>query len=326
MVTINKKIVSVWLIVILSFISVSCSPGVTVIRPTSDVSLPDHVTSVAISSLTGPLAAQLREAIRATISHNPRLQLVDSGPGAVIISGQVESGLEDSSGRDLVKTEQITDQKTEIVTRDLFINKDFTITKPVVKIGTEEADFLIRRAFLTFTCTLLIPSRDGSKSISKTIKINYEDKYGGINEFNRTGPKLADLPAPEATNQHLVREAAFKLAETLAPTRYVAILDLGSGLLGEEDIRLGVDLAKEGRWKEAEAIWQGIVDLNPDHPAALYNIGVARERLGDQGNLIRANEAYTKAARLGNNPLYREAMTRTTLILRQNEAAMGSKP
>jgi tetratricopeptide (TPR) repeat protein len=107
------------------------------------------------------------------------------------------------------------------------------------------------------------------------------------------------------------------LAQRLAPEPevYYLVLDRGTGPAGETIIIRGTQRAAEGRWDEAEALWREVLAQNPDHPAALFNLGVALERRGGRDNLEQAQKNYARANLISNQPRYREALTRVMLRL-----------
>jgi tetratricopeptide (TPR) repeat protein len=116
-------------------------------------------------------------------------------------------------------------------------------------------------------------------------------------------------------------DVASRLVKRLAPwiQAETFVLDIGEGYQGEEVVVEGVRAAGQGQWDLAEAAWKRVLEKNPDHPSALYNLGVARERMGDRENLKRAEEYYGLAIKAGNSPMYMEALVRTAAKLRAME-------
>lgn len=69
----------------------------------------------------------------------------------------------------------------------------------------------------------------------------------------------------------------------------------------EQQLRFGIEVARKGLWTEARFRFERAVDLDPDNPEALNNLGVALEQ---QGEFERAKAAYEKALKLKPGNLY----------------------
>ena|SRR6185436_7783192 len=69
----------------------------------------------------------------------------------------------------------------------------------------------------------------------------------------------------------------------------------------EQQLRFGIDVARKGLWTEARFRFERAVELDPDNPEALNNLGVALEQ---QGEFERAKAAYEKALKLKPGSLY----------------------
>jgi len=72
-------------------------------------------------------------------------------------------------------------------------------------------------------------------------------------------------------------------------------------------IRRGVRLAHEGRWDDAERLWQSVADHSPDSDAAFFNLAIAATQRGDykvaedlamQALRLRHTECYTDGLQL----------------------------
>jgi type IV pilus assembly protein PilF len=76
---------------------------------------------------------------------------------------------------------------------------------------------------------------------------------------------------------------------------------LAGGVSSEDELRFGIDVAKRGLWNEARFRFEKAVELDPDNAEALNDLAVALEQ---QGEFVRAREAYEKAIKLKPGSLY----------------------
>ena len=77
----------------------------------------------------------------------------------------------------------------------------------------------------------------------------------------------------------------------------------------EEDndqVDLGIEYAQKNLWDRAKTIWEAEVQRDPSNSAALYNLGIAYEVMGD---LDTAEQLYNKALDIEPNELYMEAVS-----------------
>jgi len=134
------------------------------------------------------------------------------------------------------------------------------------------------------------------------------DKYGGDKEQASPGRRLRDLPTSTGTADKLSARAAAELVAELSRMKLASVLKLDPG--GNTLVKRGVALAKDGHWEQAMAIWEQVIRDKPDEAAAFYNLGVAREGLGDMESLKTARDLYKKAASHGVNRLYTDGILR----------------
>lgn len=64
------------------------------------------------------------------------------------------------------------------------------------------------------------------------------------------------------------------------------------------EVRFGIQMARQGLWREAIYRWERALALDPGYAAALNNLAVAYEH---EGMLDKAKAAYERAAALGGN-------------------------
>jgi Flp pilus assembly protein TadD len=62
-----------------------------------------------------------------------------------------------------------------------------------------------------------------------------------------------------------------------------------------EQVRFGIAVAKKGLWAEARFRFERATELDKDNPAALNNLAIACEQLGE---FAKAREAYEQALKL----------------------------
>jgi tetratricopeptide (TPR) repeat protein len=289
--------------------------------PTAEIKPPDTTPdanrrAVALGAFSGPYGTEVRQALAEALARRRQVRLDDQA--AVVLSGNVEGQLEDIKGQDLVRLEKKTGRVEEVTITDPFVKKPFTYRAPVTESVVESKPFVVRRAWLDLKYALT--DRPGAPGFGPDqARAASEIKYGGVNENLSHGPALKDLPPAEETMRTLARELAQGILDRVFPDpQAVVVLDDGPGLLGEKETTQGVALAQKGRWEEARLIWENILKDDPEHPAANYNLGVYWEHLGGRDHLERARDYYVKAAKTGNNPQYRKALTRITLTLRDN--------
>ena len=68
-----------------------------------------------------------------------------------------------------------------------------------------------------------------------------------------------------------------------------------------DEIAFGIEVARKGLWNEARFRFERAVELDPDDAEALNNLGVALEQ---QGEFVRAKEAFEKALKISPTSLY----------------------
>lgn len=268
---------------------------------------PEHspAARIEIGTITGS------EGQRAARALERKFSGLGEGP-VLLLDGAVSYSLEDSSGEDLVRTTRPTGKTREVKARDPFVNREYTHLEHETTVEIRPVPYVHRRAEMRLDYSL------GGRE-SGSVAASFEQKYGGVNENAPQGPKLEDLPPPEETAEKLADLLAEKLALRInyAAVQKTLSLDPGEGLTGEKEILEGVAAARAGRWEEAVSAWESVLAEAPGHAPALYNLGVYHERLGGKNNMIKALELYTKAARSGGRPDYREAVTRVTLVLKK---------
>jgi hypothetical protein len=286
-----------------------CSPTVYVADPPAAVPKSAGVAPVDFSGSGSDILARAVTDVLAGGS-GPDLRLV----------GDSSVRIHDQRGKELVQVRKQTGRIHEATVQDPFVDQPFTVKQPEEEIVAVKLPYVQRTSEMTLRYRLMTP--DGRVADQDTVTINDVKKYGGVNEHAGRGLALADLPGKEAEAQRLAEIMAQRLAPRLnrAAGKPVVPLDRGQGFWKESQIKKGAALAGEGKWDEAVHLWRAVVAEDPGHPAANYNLGVARERTGRVQDLPAARKYYARAVKNGDNPIYREALVRTTAVLNRLRA------
>jgi Tfp pilus assembly protein PilF len=77
----------------------------------------------------------------------------------------------------------------------------------------------------------------------------------------------------------------------------LAVAGAGRDLSPREEMKFGVEAARQGLWREALFRWEKALKMDADNPHLLNNLAVAYESLGQ---IDRALQMYTEA--LGHDP------------------------
>ncbi|MFH1091204.1 MAG: tetratricopeptide repeat protein [Pseudomonadota bacterium] len=297
----------------------ACAPKVTVERRAPGPGpWPDFQTLV-VGQISGPDGPAVVQGLSLDLDLQPGLAVVEKDRAEIILTGSVTVTITDERGHDLLKAVKKTGGRTKVTAKDPFVGQEFTVNKPGTTNVAEPAPYVQRRAELKLE--YLLTSQDRSASNPQSVTVSSVRKYGGVNQGLPDGPGLQDLPSRKKTLDELIKLLAMKLAERLVPSpvRFKLALDTGEGLFGQANIKRGVKLALAGQWEEAVKIWRLVLEEDPDNPAAYYDLGVAYERLDGLQNLKAALKMYGDATARGNNPLYRQALTRVTVAVRKLE-------
>jgi tetratricopeptide (TPR) repeat protein len=185
--------------------------------------------------------------------------------------------------------------------------------------------------------------RDGVYDLgTATVQIG-DPKVSIISEFElldvRTGQLLAQGQT-EATYQgeltqdrsstnseqkvlrSLVASSAAKVVAKIAPHQVPVDVELATAAFGPGagSILAGNKFARAGQWEEAKQQWQAAVSEDADSDAALYNLGLAHEAVGD---LPRARQMFEAAARVADKDRYRQAIARVEAAEREHQILLA---
>jgi tetratricopeptide (TPR) repeat protein len=76
---------------------------------------------------------------------------------------------------------------------------------------------------------------------------------------------------------------------------------------GNKEVNNGIEFAKSGLWDKAQAVWEEVLQKDPQNDAAWYNLGLAAEV---QGYYLEAQDAYDQAVTLKPKKLYMQSLKR----------------
>lgn len=227
-----------------------------------------------------------------------------------VITGRVTAEINDIEGSDQVSMQEGTGQykKEEIFGIPMDVEIKRTVLKPV--------PYVIRQASLT-THFKVFDLR--TKRIISTDKVtkNFKEKFGGDKEYSILfGKKKTELPAKNETLNDLSSQAAAALVAKISPTKITREVKFddgskyGTGIGGHKLVKQGIEFAKRGEWEEAADVWKEVLSIEPNNAAALYNLGLVHENMGDMKNLQTGLEYYKKAFANQKNTLYIDAIAR----------------
>jgi Flp pilus assembly protein TadD len=97
--------------------------------------------------------------------------------------------------------------------------------------------------------------------------------------------------------RRIILAAVFSLA-CLPP---VAHADSKSRSQSKKEVEFGIQVARQGLWKEAIFRWEKAVELDPENASARNNLGVAYEQNGD---FEMAEQEYQRALELKPDSMY----------------------
>jgi tetratricopeptide (TPR) repeat protein len=106
----------------------------------------------------------------------------------------------------------------------------------------------------------------------------------------------------------LARDCLEEFMEVLVPQPATVEVRLAAGewyAMGSRDLRRGIRLAKQGRWDEAEELWEQVLKRSPANHAALYNLAVAA---GQRQDFAAAEEYALQALREHHTDCYAQGL------------------
>jgi Tfp pilus assembly protein PilF len=85
-------------------------------------------------------------------------------------------------------------------------------------------------------------------------------------------------------------------------------------------VEFGIQVAQRNLWSEAIFWWEKAIEIDPTYAPAYNNLAIAYEQRGQEGDFVKAQEAYDRALELEpdnayiqqNYELFKEINDRTT--------------
>ena len=312
----NRRYLGIVCILIIAAATAGCVPQATIKAAAPATGALPGGHKIALGAIDGPAGEAVAQALETELA----FVLTDPGKAEAVLMGRTTYEIKETKGVDLLEATEPTGGTESVEVDDPFVKKKFAVKRPETRAVVKERPYVYQTGRLDFTFTLVGP---GNSVLAGPTQISAKaaQKYGGLNEQSPHGHTMASLPSHDQLLNQMADDVAFRLVRRLAPwiRAEMFVLDIGEGFQGEEMVVEGVRAAGQGQWDVAEAAWKRVLEKNPDHPSALYNLGVAHERLGGREDLKRAEEYYGLAIKAGNNPMYMDALVRTAAKLRALE-------
>jgi hypothetical protein len=244
-----------------------------------------------------------------TIKDARSIRLGEHVGGDLLVAGRATGVVRDARGTDQAEVQEGTGYfKKEKNLDGEWV--DVEITRTVIR----TLPYVIRHASLR-TDYVAFDARTGKLVAKGTVSEKQDKKFGGVEPEDDLAYEPSEAPLPVAALDGLSKRAAKKLVAEIARTKMTSIIPFDKG--HNRLVRRGVVMAGRGDWDDAMKYWHSAIEKEPGNSAAYYNLGIAHETLGDLENLRMARRLYEKAATLGNNALYTDAVARVDRIIDQ---------
>jgi tetratricopeptide (TPR) repeat protein len=292
----------------LSLCCAACSPSTRVQaqRP-AQVAL-SGVRRIAVPKFEGRFAEAARQCFLNTIYDSDRFAVVPGEQAQAVVLVSIQSNLCQSRGTDEVRQETTRQRTVTVRDADGQVVRSYTEDIPVERII--QHPYVQRHADTEAQLRVM----QNSRTLARTdATLSQDRRYGGKDCLDREScPEgqlpLTDLPSAHKTLSELACAAGSELASRLLPVSYEIRIPLDDD--ADAQVARGAELADDGQWSAAMALWQQSLDADPHNAPALYNMGVARERGGTLEDLRQAQTYYTRAAALEPRENYLEARQR----------------
>lgn len=157
----------------------------------------------------------------------------------------------------------------------------------------------VNRAFINRSVTVgvnfrLVSVQTGEIRASDSNSKSHTKKYY---------PHKGQIPAADQILDNLSESVLNKFIPLITPHNVRVSKEFEEG---NDQVDLGIEYAQKNLWDRAKNIWEEEVRKDPRNSAALYNLGIAYEVMGD---LDMAEQLYNKALDIEPNELYMEAVS-----------------
>lgn len=239
------------------------------------------------------------------------LHIAEGLQADLVIGGRVTGTINDTQGVDRVQVKEGTGYyKKEKDLHGQWV--DVEIKRTVVR----TLPYVIRQASLT-TDYRVFEMNTGGIIATGTVTENCNKKFGGNKAEGHLEHDPGHPPPPAGCMDELSVRTAAKLVAKLSREKVSILVKFDNSTHAK--VRQGVALAKEGAWEDAMRLWQEVLASDPTYPAALYNLGVAYEGIGDLQNLRAATRLYEMATVYGDKGLYAAGIARIERIMQQSQ-------
>lgn len=115
--------------------------------------------------------------------------------------------------------------------------------------------------------------------------------------------RKADQPPGESAllRQQALSEVVGNFLRDITPRMVTEKIELDDA----QPLKPGIQRAEQGDLAGAEQAWKSVLEKDPGHPGAIFNLGVLLEV---NGEFEKAAEHYQRASSLSPKPLYRQAL------------------
>jgi len=152
----------------------------------------------------------------------------------------------------------------------------------------------------------VIRSETGEAMGGKDATENYKYDTGNPPSAGFLKGKTAELGGEEMLTT-LARKVVETLVAELQPHQisYEGDLETGGGMFGDNEVKHGIELIRNGRLEDAIQYYEALVSRNPQNSSAYYNLGAAYISLD---NIEKAEWAWRAAEKIEPKPLYIKAV------------------
>ena len=217
------------------------------------------------------------------------------GVDGIIVGDVTAYNFSDRRGREKVKEKVWKgDYETDKNGNVIFVTEGRKKVKK--KLYVEE---LVDRDFITRTVSFAA----GFRLISvETGEIRASDSDSRSNS-HKYYPHKDKLPSGDQMLDAMAESVVSRFIPLIAPYQVAVSKEFDED---NDQVDLGIEYAQKNLWDKAEQIWQAEADKDPQNSAAIFNLGIAAEVMGD---LERAEQLYDQALSVEPKDLYMEALS-----------------
>ena len=217
------------------------------------------------------------------------------GVDGIIVGDVTAYDISDRRGREKVKEkvwkgDYETDKKGNVI----YVTEGRKKVKK--KLYVEE---LVERAFINRTVSVAAGFRLISIETGE-IRASDSDSKSSSRKYY---PHKDNIPSGDQVLDALSDQVVSKFIPMITPYNVAVSKEFDED---NDQVDLGIEFAQQNLWDKAEQIWQAEVAKDPQNSAALYNLGIAAEVMGD---LDTAEQYYDQALSIEPKDLYMEALS-----------------